>query len=145
MTIIVIDSPSEILSFLPFLLFLLISVCSFCSAGEGEFYNCSPCGCPCMERPRALLPFGCSPGTPQGRNSLCPVLKFNVSTRLRLPSVYVLQRSGPAVHLVLMVAASLSIFAYFPPACMLFELHAQQTHARSFSLGRDHRGDLHPR
>ena len=57
MTIIVIDSPSEILSLLPFLLFLLISVCSVCSAGEGEFYNSSPCGCLCMERPRALLPF----------------------------------------------------------------------------------------
>ena len=89
--------------------------------------------------------FGCSLGTPQGRNSLCSALKFNVSTRLRLPSVYVLHGSGLSVHLVLMVAASLGIFAYFPPTCMLFELHAQQTHARSFSLGRNHRGDLHPR
>ena len=91
------------------------------------------------------FPFGCSPGTPQGRNSLCPVLNLNVSTRLRLPSVYVLHGSGLSVHLVLMVAASLGIFAYFPPTCMSFALHAQQTHARSFSLGRDHRGDLHPR
>ena len=75
MTIIVIDSPSEVFSLLPFLLFLLISVCSVCSAGEGELYNGSPCGCLFMERPRALLPSWLLSGCSSGSQFSLPCLK----------------------------------------------------------------------
>ena len=76
MTIIVINSPSEVLSLLPFLLFLLISTCGVCSAGEGEFYNSSPCGCLCMERPRALLPSWLLSGHSSGSQFSLPRLKL---------------------------------------------------------------------
>ena len=80
-----------------------------------------------MERPRALLPFWLLSGHSSGSQFSLTRINFNVSTRLRLPSVYVLQGSGPSVHLVLMVAASLGIFGIsLQHLCCLSYMHSRR-------------------